>query len=47
MEVEGVVAGAPRHGALLVALGHLVGLAVNARLVDVALADGARVNVDL
>lgn len=47
MEVEGVVAGAPRDSALLVVVGHLVGLAVDAGLVDVRAADGARVDVDL
>lgn len=46
MEVERVVAGAPGHGALLVVVGHLVGLAVNTGLVDMALADGAAVDVD-
>ena len=41
VEVEGVVAHAPRSRALFVGVGHLVGLALDARLVDVVLADGA------
>ena len=44
MEVEGVVAHAPRGRALVGGIRHLVGLALNARLVNVVLANGAVLN---
>ena len=47
MEVEGVIADAPGLVALLGRVGHLVGLAVDARLHDVVPADGAVVDVDV
>ena len=47
MEMEGMVADAPRDGALLRGIGDLVCLAVNARLHDVVLADGAVVYGDV
>ena len=47
MEVEGVVADAPRLIALLLTVRHLVGLAVDAWLHDMVTADGAVVDVDV
>ena len=47
MEVESVIADAPGCCALVLYVGDLVGLAINARLHDVVLADGTVVNVDV
>ena len=47
MEVEGVVAHPPGHGALLAGGGGLVGLALDAQVHDVVPADGAVVHHDV
>merc|ERR1719384_1185630 len=44
MKVEGVIADAPSHGALLAGVGTLVRLALNAQIHDVVPADGAIVH---
>ena len=45
MEVEGVVADTPSRSALVLHIGDLVGLTVDAGLHDVILADGTVVDV--
>ena len=47
MEVEGVVAHPPGHGALLAGLAGLVGLALDAQIHDVVPTDGAVVHLDV
>lgn len=47
MEVEGVVADAPRDSAFFGGGGRLVGLALNAQVHDVVTADGAVVDDDV
>ena len=47
MEVEGVVAHAPGHGALLRCSGSLISLALDAEVHDVVPADGAVVHDDV
>ena len=47
VEVEGVVAHPPGHGALLAGGGGLVGLALDAQVHDVVPADGAVVHHDV
>jgi len=47
VEVEGVIADAPRHSALLRDNGGLVGLALDAQVHDVVAADGAVVHHDV
>jgi len=47
MEVEGVVANTPSSRALVLHIGDLIGLTVNARLHDMILANGTVVYVNI
>ena len=47
MEMESVVANSPSRRALILNIGDLVSLAIDARLHDMVLADGAIVDVDV
>jgi hypothetical protein len=47
MEVESMIANTPSGGALVLNVGDLTSLAVDARLHDVILADGTVINVDV